>query len=684
MNAVQRITPHLRDIHAPAALRDMPYWLAWRYEAHAGDSKPRKVPIYANGERRYGQQGSPADLAKLTTFAVARDAAIRRGMDGVGFAHTREGGVVTLDFDHCVRDGVVDPEVLDLISGTYAEFSPSGKGVHAIFIGSHDVLGNSKSHATADRFGAEAFSSTGFTTFSGWMLDHVELLGYEDRVAPLPQRVIDFCQKRFGAKPLADAGDDFMAGHEPKLGLTVEQMEDLVSALDPDMGREDWIKVGMALHHECEGDDTGFEIWNEWSACGGKYPDEEALRQQWDSFERRKGSGRRQVTMATVIKMAKDVGHRPLEAVTADDLRKVAADTAQAHSTAQGLETPDWYDGRFPISRAGDIARKPPGDWWIKGLIPKAQIGAIYGASGSGKSFLALDIMAHMSLGRKWRGHTVKAARGLYVAAEGGTGVGKRIKAWGKHNSIDPDDLQIGVMTAPPNIMLKDDISDLVRAITMAGGFDYIVLDTYAQVTPGANENAAEDMGLALANCRAIHEATGAMVILIHHSGKDASRGVRGWSGINAALDFALETTRDDASGYREMRVTKMKDGDDGLKYGFKLEIVTVGMDADGEEITSCVIAEDDAPPAQEKQAGAGVKRRGRIENHVLETMALFGTADTVSLHTLVDKATELLPEPEEGQRDTRRQRVVRAIQQLGKEKDGPLKVEGNVVIFFE
>jgi hypothetical protein len=175
-------------------------------------------------------------------------------------------------------------------------------------------------------------------------------------------------------------------------------MEELVAALDPDVGREDWIKVGMALHHECDGDDTGFEIWNEWSACGGKYPSEEALRAQWDSFERRKGSARRQVTMASVIKMTKDLP------VSADGLRRVAEEAAShASATTTGVTPPD-YDGRFPLRRAGDIARLPAGKWWIKGILPKAQIGAIFGASGSGKSFLALDIMAHLSLGRSWRG----------------------------------------------------------------------------------------------------------------------------------------------------------------------------------------------------------------------------------------------------------------------------------------
>ena len=81
MTAVQRITPHLREIHAPAPLRDLPYWMCWRLEQHPGEAKARKVPYYASGERRHGTQGSPQDLAKLTTFAAARDAAMMASIE---------------------------------------------------------------------------------------------------------------------------------------------------------------------------------------------------------------------------------------------------------------------------------------------------------------------------------------------------------------------------------------------------------------------------------------------------------------------------------------------------------------------------------------------------------------------------------------------------------------------------
>lgn len=677
MSKVRSIAPRLRSLNAPEPLRALPGWLLWRYETYEDEPKPRKVPYYASGTKRFGQQGSPQDRAKLTTFAAARDAAARMGFDGVGLAMLPDWRITALDVDHCVSpDGDLPPEIEEIVQHTYAEYSPSGHGIRAFFVGN---LGNHKSKATAEQYGLETFSSSGFVTFTGNILPHVDILGYENRVAELPGRLVGLCETRFGSVSSSFDPDDFMAGHEPKLGLSVEQMEDLVNALDPDMGREDWIKVGMALHHECEGDDTGFEIWNEWSANGGKYPSEEALRQQWDSFERRKGAGRRQVTMATVIRLAKEAGYtRPREAVTADDLRRVAAET-----TEQVAEKEDSFDGKFKLVDAQSIARRPPGKWWIKGLIPQAQIGAIFGASGSGKSFLALDFMAHLSLGRDWRGHRVKKARGLYVAAEGGAGVGKRIKAWAQHNEVNLEDLDIKVLTVPPNIMLEDDIKELVKSITWYGGFDYVVLDTYAQVTPGANENAAEDMGKALAHCRAISEATSAMVILIHHSGKDASRGVRGWSGINAALDFAIETSRDEETGYREARVTKMKDGEDGITYGFKLETVVVGIDEDGDEITSCIIDVAEQPK-KEKPVGKGVKRRGRMENHVLEVMSTFGSADVVRLDELVDKATQMMPQPAAGERDTRRQRVVRAIHTLSREKDGPMQVRDNVVVFYE
>ena len=99
---VSRIAPEHRALQAPEPMRELQGWLTWRYEQFPNEAKPRKVPYYADGGKRYGLQGSPNDRAKLTTFAAARDAAARRGHDGVGIALLSDWGITALDFDKCV------------------------------------------------------------------------------------------------------------------------------------------------------------------------------------------------------------------------------------------------------------------------------------------------------------------------------------------------------------------------------------------------------------------------------------------------------------------------------------------------------------------------------------------------------------------------------------------------------
>ncbi len=127
---------------------------------------------------------------------------------------------------------------------------------------------------------------------------------------------------------------DFLAGFEPKLGLTTEKMEGYLDQLDPDMFRPDWIKVMMALFHETEGDDTGFYLFNDWSALGAKYPGEDELRKQWESLEGRNVKGQRQVTMASVIHMTKDSTLRVASVMSA------AAPAMQAPLEAERSQAP--------------------------------------------------------------------------------------------------------------------------------------------------------------------------------------------------------------------------------------------------------------------------------------------------------------------------------------------------------
>lgn len=663
MNVAQKIA--LEAIEVPEELRELPGWLIWRFEKFEGETKPRKVPYWADGTRRHGEQGGPVDRARLTTFVAARDAAVRKGFDGMGFAPLEGFYCVFLDIDNCVaRDGSLPPEIEKIVATTYTEYSPSGKGLRVALRGN---LGNRKSNSTPERYGFETFSTSGFVTFTGNILPACEMLCGPDHIADVDDHVRNLCEVRFGsAQPQAAVDpDDFMVGHEPRLGLSIERMQELLDQLDPDMGRDDWIRVGMSLHHECDGDDTGFELWDDWSSGGYSYPGTEGLRTQWDSFERRAGQRRRQVTMATVIKMAKDA-KACVGRLDPDVLRQQVQETLAGLPKVEGVRTPVGYSGKFPIYGADDPILHKSSEWFIKGVFPQADLVMLYGASGAGKSFVGLDLVAAISRGVDWQGHRVKKAKVVIIAAEGAGAYGKRIRAYARHHGLLEADIEIGIVNVAPNVIEQFDVEELVKALTAVQA-DIFVIDTLAQVTPGANENASDDMGRALANIRTISAAVKATALVIHHAGKDASRGARGWSGIRAAADAEIEVSATDTG--RLVKITKMKDGDDSGQWGFRLNQVMVGVDNDGDPETSCVVEYIAAPARRAKANEPKGATQKKIMEHALECGA--GTPEGAPLEKVVDVCVGLIPfekTPANGSRkprDQRRSNVTRSLEKL-------------------
>jgi hypothetical protein len=644
MNAVTTIKPHLTSVVAPDEMRNLPAWLVWRFEYHEGEERPRKIPYYTTGGKRHGKQGSPQDLQQLTTFDAARTAAARRGFDGVGFVPMPEFNICALDFDHCVTNGQVHPDLEAIVTSTYAEYSPSGTGVRAFVKGQY---GNSK--ARGEPYGFEVFSSKGFVTVTGNRLDIVDILGNENTIAELDAPVRALCAKRF-AREVAETG---VSAGEP-LGLTPQQIDKCLSVIDADIGHDEWLSVGMALHHETQGE--GFDLWNDWSELGSKYPGREVLLHRWSSFGK---THDRTVTARSLVHLANENG-------AGINLNGPA--TADEFEDLVGEASPDAAPGRFAIVPAHEFATGANPTWVIKDVLPQAELVVLYGASGSGKSFLALDMAAAIARGVEWRGKRTRKGRVAYIAAEGGGGFRKRLKAYGQHNEIDLASLELGVIHAAPNMMEAKDAADVVKAIKAWGGADIVIVDTFAQVMPGANENAGEDVGKALTHCKRIHELTGAMIILIHHAGKDASKGARGWSGLRAAADAELEVVRE-ATG-RSLRLTKSKDGEDGMAWGFDLEIITVGVDEDLDPITSCVVIE-----AQMPVPGAGPARKlGPVEKAVNDVIQEFAVAQTegIEVGPVLAEAVKRIEPPADGKRDTRKQRARRALEALCAGDDAP------------
>ena len=120
-----------------------------------------------------------------------------------------------------------------------------------------------------------------------------------------------------------------------------------------------------------------------------------------------------------------------------------------------------------------------------------------------------------------------------------------------------------------------------------------IILDTLNAAMTDLDENTSTDMGRAVAAIKRLRDETGCAVLVVHHCGKDKSKGLRGHSLLHAALDSVIEVSRE--GDRRSWKLTKAKDGVDGEEHPFRLEVVELGADDDGDIITSCVVVPEDA-----------------------------------------------------------------------------------------
>ena len=256
---------------------------------------------------------------------------------------------------------------------------------------------------------------------------------------------------------------------------------------------------------------------------------------------------------------------------------------------------------RFKLLTPSELSSLPAVQWLVKGVLPQEGIAAIYGPPGSGKSFLTLDLLGAVSAGRNWFGCRTEAAPVIYVGLEGEAGVSQRVKAYEQVHGPLPENFR--AILEPLDVRRPADRAALVDAIRESGmGGGLLVIDTLNQSTPGMDENDSAAMGLAIAGVKAVQRELGGLVLLVHHSGKDASKGLRGHSSLLAALDASIEVCRDGDD--RGWQVGKSKDGVDGNSHAFTLETIAIGVDDDLTEVTSCVIQPANKNPAR-KQAKA-------------------------------------------------------------------------------
>ena len=280
-----------------------------------------------------------------------------------------------------------------------------------------------------------------------------------------------------------------------------------------------------------------------------------------------------------------------------------------------------------------DSIQDEPVKWMIDKVLPVGSFSALFGPPGSFKSFIALDIAEAIATGRTWMGNEVSEPGAvLYLCGEGFGGVGARIKAIKQHHGTE-DGAPIYVIRHQLNLRSSvEDFNALMIAvenlITELGiDFKLIIIDTLARAFGGGNENDSSDMGSFISSCGRIQQIVqDCALMILHHSGKDATKGLRGHSSLLGAVDTELELIRFEDSMKGIIRTAKQKDGEDGTRIGFEMVSVELAPPAGslqiGDPITSLAVqASDYSESAKSARGNSGKGKNQRMVMTTLETV---------------------------------------------------------------
>lgn len=289
-----------------------------------------------------------------------------------------------------------------------------------------------------------------------------------------------------------------------------------------------------------------------------------------------------------------------------------------------------WFADAQPNLDALDI---------VEDTICDGQMSVVYGESNTGKTFFATDLALHLATGTPWRGKCVEAGGVIYVAAEGGFGVRNRVAAFRKAKGLDGVEVPFGIVPSSINLLDPEaDARKLVELVKQAADecgaqIKLVVVDTLSRALAGGNENSPEDMGALVMNGDLVRQATGAHLMFIHHSGKDAARGARGHSLLRAATDTEIEVSRPDGATFSVAKVTKQREMAVEGEYPFRLEAIVLGSNKRGKEVTSCIVNVMDADVIEKPRAPVKLTTHGEnAHNVLLNIFAQDGNAKRITI----------------------------------------------------
>lgn len=228
-----------------------------------------------------------------------------------------------------------------------------------------------------------------------------------------------------------------------------------------------------------------------------------------------------------------------------------------------------------------ELLQLPPPEWLIDGIMPTGGLVGLYGQPGHGKSFIAIDMALSVATGLPWQGRSVKSGMVLYVSAEGGTGIGKRVRAWLQVKGIQFSAADVAWLTESiPINSGSEDMDVLLGRINdeVERQPCLVVIDTLARCFDG-DENQQQDMGRFIQGIDRLRREFEATVIVVHHTRLDADR-ERGSTAFRGAADTMISCAK--RKDTIVLLCNKQKDSEEFKALKLRLQVVP--------EIDSCVV----------------------------------------------------------------------------------------------
>lgn len=567
------------EANIPDDLKQLPQWCVWRYVWKFNKKKNKyvwtKIPYLASSQV-IGRAKSN-DPSTWATYQAAVDYyRSRKGIDGIGF-FLGDSGIVAGDLDNKEGDGL-HPEAetwIDIVQ-SYCELSPSEKGLRFFARGSLPCEKGKKPRYRRGSYELYDSSTNRFMTVTGWQIGPVKSI--EERtneVAKIHRQWILPEPDEKQQKATAPARP--VEAPEPlPNGITVEDVVTLASAAKNGekfrrLWAGKWEAVGYASESEADlalcdliafyvPDATQIDtVFRASGLMRDKWTNRDDYRAKtiekalvgvsahftdWAEYLRRKQGHRVGTVVPTSTWQARDDKKHVEPPINYEKLAQRDESAAEDLPIVEPKPSNGLQRGSFFVEDTAIEFAEP----LIEGHLDCETVALIVGEPGAYKTFIAVEMVGSISTGKRYLGlHEVKQGPVVFICGESPKGIVKRFHAWMLHHKVRPN-RNLLLITRPLDFMNWDDVTSLIAEIKAAFGDRKPVAifgDTLSTLMRG-DENLQKDAGLVLANCRVLSKEFGASVVLVHHPGKDKSKGARGSSVLLGNMDTHILVERTD------------------------------------------------------------------------------------------------------------------------------------------